>query len=136
MKSLRTSFVVLFAFIVCMLAATANAQTIDHKENTFYSEFYVMQVKSMRFRITYHYPMSDRVKVRILDGTGNTLFVESALVHKKYEKNFDLGIFKDGKYTFELTDGAREYFQSFDISTRTERTVTFNDKRSIEVTGF
>lgn len=85
--------------------------------------------------MTYHFPFSDRIKIRVLDAEGKILFAESPLVYKKYQKKFDLSIFHDGRYTFELRDAARLYKQSFSVATITSRTVVFKGQRE-EAPGF
>lgn len=126
MKNVFTVIVSVASFFVLIsLTSKVQAQeTAENKEAGFYSDFYVMQVKPMMFKMTYNYPVTDRVRVRIFDGNKNLLFGENALVYKKYHKIFDLSIFNDGQYTFELLDGEKEYKQSFNITTRTTRTVT------------
>ena len=126
MKNVFTVIGLIFSFlIVISLSSEVYAQeTAKNEEVAFYSDFYVMQIKPMMFKITYNYPMTDRVRVRIFDGNKNMIFGENALVYKKYHKIFDLSIFNDGQYTFELLDGEKEFKQSFNITTRTTRTVT------------
>jgi len=132
MKNAFTAFALLI--ILLLLSALPNtvfAQGVSEKRDAaFYSDFYVMQVKPMTFQLTYNWPLTDRVLVRIKDGNRNLLFTEKVLVYKKYEKIFDLSTFVDGRYTFELFDGEKEFNQSFEITTITEREVTARNIRS------
>ena len=75
----------------------------------------------MQFEMSYKYPKTDRVLVRIKDEEKNILFAEKTLVYKKYHKYFDLSTVKDGIYTFELTDGEHKFTQSFTVATKTLR---------------
>ena len=138
MKSFFYSLLTAMCLLVTVsIMSEAKAQeVVKTKDPDFYSHFYVMQIKPMQFKITYHYPNMDRVRVRIIDGHGDVLFIEKALVYKKYQKLFDLSNFNDGQYTFELIDGAQEFRQSFDITTKTTRIVTAENNKSIIVAGF
>ncbi|GGM78899.1 hypothetical protein GCM10010967_08270 [Dyadobacter beijingensis] len=120
MKILYT-FLILFFFG----ALSAHAQTVNNAEHdAYFADFYVMQVKPMQFELSYKYPKTDRVLVRIRDEEQNVIFVEKTLVYKRYHKNFDLTIMRDGKYTFELTDGEEKFVQSFVVATKTQRVAT------------
>jgi len=132
MKSCSTKFLSLYFFLIILAVGTqASAQiSPDKKDDAFYSDFYVMQVRPMKFQLTYNWPATDRVLVRISDGNRNLLFVEKVLVYKKYEKLFDLSTFMDGQYTFELLDGERSFTHKFDITTVTKREVV---ARNVEV---
>ena len=138
MKNFFSSLLTLFAFLILnSLSSCVYAQSLpDKQDSAFYSDFYVMQVEPMRFEMTYHYPVSDRVRVRILDSGKNVLFAETALVYKKYQKNFDMSGFNDGQYTFELIDAERKFNQSFEVLTRTIRTVTVSSREPIVVASF
>ena len=138
---MRSFFQILFAAVSLLTAVSsfsdAKAQEVTEKnELDFYSHFYVMQIRPMKFKMTYHYPEKDRVLVRILDEKGNVIFIEKTLVYKKYEKLFDLSTFNDGHYTFELTDGEKEFKQVFSVITKTTRIVTAENNKSIVVAGF
>ncbi|MCF2442473.1 hypothetical protein L0657_00795 [Dyadobacter sp. CY345] len=126
MKNYSIKFLWLFCLLILsVLSKRASAQSItEKKEAAFYSDFYVMQVKPMKFQLTYNWPATDRVLIRISDGNRNLLFTEKVLVYKKYEKLFDLSTFIDGQYTFELWDGEKKFVQSFNITTVTKREAT------------
>lgn len=120
MKILSASLVLFF-----LCAAGASAQSVKHAEHdAYFADFYVMQVKPMQFEVSYKYPKTDRVLVRIKDEGQNVIFVEKTLVYKRYQKNFDLSIMKDGQYTFELIDGNEKFVQSFVVATKTQRMAT------------
>jgi len=138
MKNFFSSLFILFLFLILLsISSGVSAQSLsDKRESAFYSDFYVMQVKPMQFEITYHYPASDRVRIRILDASKNVLFAETSLVYKKYQKNFDMSGFNDSQYTFELTDAERKFNQSFVVLTRTIRTVTIENREAIVVASF
>jgi hypothetical protein len=138
---MKSFFYTLLATASLLLAVSSiskvKAQEVSEKnDSSFYSHFYVMQTKPMQFKMTYHYPNMDRVRVRIFDGKGDILFNEKALVYKKYEKLFDLSFFNDGQYTFELMDGEQAFKQSFNVITKTTRIVTAENHKSIIVAGF
>lgn len=125
MKNVFTSFTLLVIIFLCFSVSETFAQEMTQKnDEAFYSDFYVMQVKPMKFKVSYSWPMSDRVEIRILDGAKKLIFHELVLVYKKYHKIFDLSIFADGQYTFELFDGDKKFNQSFDVTTVTTRTAT------------
>ncbi len=133
----RINFMLLVIGLGLVASDHAMAQRFtDKKETAFYSDFYVMQVKPMQFEVTYNDAFSERLRIRIIDAEGRVLFVENSLVHKQYRKIFDLSIFNDGRYTFELHDAARQYHQSFSIATMTVRTVTIKGAEDIVVAGF
>jgi hypothetical protein len=118
---------ILYAFATAFLLGTlgARAQTVKHAEHdAYFADFYVMQVKPMQFELSYKYPKTDRVLVRIKDEEQNVIFVEKTLIYKRYHKNFDLSVMKDGKYTFELTDGNEKFVQTFVVATTTQRMAT------------
>ena len=124
-NSFTVSTLIIFLCLSSVLNSKVFAQAHAQKSDAaFYSDFYVMQVRPMTFQITYNWPVTDRVLIRIKDGDRNLLFTEKVLVYKKYEKLFDLSTFRDGQYTFELFDGEKEFNQSFEITTITEREVT------------
>ena len=138
MKNVFTTSVLLIIFFM-LLSSAVSAQekmTTEKHETAFYSDFYVMQVKPMQFQITYHFPVNDRVRLRILDANRNILFGENAMVYKKYEKHFDLSVFADGKYTFELVDGKDTFVHSISVLTKTTRTVTVKNDKAVIVGGF
>ncbi|MGX5852893.1 hypothetical protein ACWKW6_04590 [Dyadobacter jiangsuensis] len=118
---------IFYTFVLVFLcsAFAARAQTVTNAEpDAYFADFYVMQVKPMQFELSYKYPKADRVLVRIKDEEQNVIFVEKTLVYKRYHKNFDLSVMKDGKYTFELTDGNEKFVQTFVVATRTQRMAT------------
>lgn len=120
MKTLYT-----FAFFFLFGAFGTCAQTVKNAEpDAYFADFYVMQVKPMQFELSYKYPKTDHVLVRIKDEEQNIIFAEKTLVYKRYHKNFDLSVMKDGKYTFELTDGNEKFVQSFVVATKTQRMAT------------
>ncbi|GLU53006.1 hypothetical protein Dfri01_24670 [Dyadobacter frigoris] len=90
----------------------------------------------MKFKISYSWPETDRVLVRISDGNNNLIFTETALVYKKYQKLFDLSSFMDGQYTFELFDGEKRFRQSFDISTKTTRVAVAPNTKALFIADF
>jgi hypothetical protein len=111
-----------FALFAC---ASANAQTVQKNDTqAYFSDFFIIQVKPMQFEVSYKYPKTDRVLVRIKDEEKNILFAEKTLVYKKYHKYFDLSTMKDGIYTFELTDGEHKFSQSFTVATKKLRVAT------------
>ena len=132
MKNISSKFLSLFCFLsFFFFCPVAFAQISDQRNDAaFYSDFYVMQVRPMKFQLTYNWPATDRVLVRISDHNRNLLFIEKVLVYKKYEKLFDLSTFLDGQYTFELLDGERSFTHKFDITTVTKREVV---ARNVEV---
>jgi len=73
MKSCSTKFLSLYFFLIILAVGTqASAQiSPDKKDDAFYSDFYVMQVRPMKFQLTYNWPATDRVLVRISDGNRN-----------------------------------------------------------------
>ena len=87
----------------------------------------IAQVKPMQFRVSYINPVSKNVVVRILDADKNVLFSENKQVESKYLKYFDLSTLNDGVYTFEILDGKDKALQSFDVLTKTSRTVSYNN---------
>ncbi|MEO6288142.1 MAG: hypothetical protein ABIN80_06935 [Dyadobacter sp.] len=114
--------ILFFAWIAC---AGANAQTVQKNDTqAYFSDFFIIEVKPMQFEVSYKYPKTDRVLVRIKDEEKNILFAEKTLVYKKYHKYFDLSTMKDGIYTFELTDGEHKFSQSFTVATKTLRVAT------------
>lgn len=122
MKNLRYTLVKILCSVFFLAACfDGKAQNTAGAHEAFFSEFYVMQVKPMEFLLTYHYPITDRVLVRIKDVENNVLFVEKTLVYKQYRKSFDLSSLKDGSYTFELRDGEETFVKSFDVATKTRR---------------
>ena len=137
MKNTSVKFLPLFCILTLSIYSNiASAQNSDQKKDAaFYSDFYVMQVRPMKFQLTYNWPATDRVLVRISDGNRNLLFVEKVLVYKKYEKLFDLSTFLDGQYTFELWDGERSFSHTFDITTVTEREVTARNAETSPSSG-
>lgn len=138
MKNFLTSFILTASFYLFgSLGSALYAQTVtEKKETAFYSDFYVMQVRPMKFKLSYNYPITDRVQVRILDVNKNIIFGEQTLVYKKYEKLFDLSVFADGQYTFELFDGDEKFIHKISIETKTTRIVTALNKQSVIVAGF
>ena len=141
MKDFSNIFLTIIClFLLVTTLSPAQAQTIKQEEEAaFYSDFYVMQIKPMKFRITYNFPASDKIQLRILDASGNILFGERVLVYKKYTKLFDLSTFRDGDYTFQLTDGKRELRHSINVVTRSTRTVSMKPgqgEKDIIVAGF
>jgi hypothetical protein len=138
MKNFTTLTALLFSFfaLLCYSSDSLAQQSETKHHEAFYSEFYVMEVKSMQFKMTYNTPVFDRVTVRIFDAARNILFVEKSLVYKKYQKYFDLTGFNDGQYTFELTDGNDKFVQSFDVVTTTIRTAIAQNNSSVTVKGF
>ncbi|WP_221394091.1 hypothetical protein [Dyadobacter sp. NIV53] len=138
MKSVYTLFFLLSIFFsLSTKKASAQEQIITEKhESAFYSDFYVMEVKPMEFKITYNFPVNERVRVRILDANRNILFGENAMVYKKYQKHFDLSAFLDGQYTFELADGMKTFTHSINVLTKTTRVVTSQNDEITVVTGF
>jgi hypothetical protein len=84
----------------------------------------VLQVKPLQFRVVYAEPQSKSVLVRILDLDRNILFSENKKVEDNYLKFFDLSTLLDGTYTFELIDGKDKVSQTFDISTKTNRSAS------------
>lgn len=138
MKNVFTASVLFISFFM-LFTATVHAQekiTTKKHEIAFYSDFYVMQVKPMQFQITYHFPVNDRVRLRILDANRNILFGENAMVYKKYEKHFDLSVFADGQYTFELVDGSETFVHSINVLTKTTRKMTAKNDQTVIVAGF
>ena len=138
---MKNVFIVSMLFIsfFVLSVSTVIAQKkipVEKHETAFYSNFYVMQVKPMQFKITYNFPVRDRVQVRILDVNRNILFGENTLVYKKYEKYFDLSVFADGQYTFELVDGEEKFSHSISVLTKTTRMVTAKNDQIIIVAGF
>ena len=128
----KLSFTLLFTVIGVGFSKKCEAQTLPEQlDSGFYSNFYVILVKPMQFEMTYHYPFSDRLRIRVLDAEGRVLFTETPMVYRKYQKKFDLSIFHDGRYTFELRDAARRYEQSFSVATTTSRTVVFKGQREV-----
>ena len=122
MKNRRYTFLTILCSAFCLFPFfEGKAQNTCGAPESFFSEFYVMQVKPMEFLLTYHYPITDRVLVRIKDVANNVLFVEKTLVYKQYRKSFDLSSLKDGSYTFELRDGDETFVKSFDVATKTRR---------------
>lgn len=114
-----------FALVFLFCAFNASAQTVKNAEHdAYFADFYVMQVKPMQFELSYKYPKTDRVLVRIRDEEENIVFAEKTLIYKRYHKNFDLSVMKDGKYTFELTDGNERFVQTFVVATKTQRMAT------------
>jgi hypothetical protein len=112
-------------FLTLIACAAANAQTVQKNDTeAYFSDFFIIQVKPMQFEMSYKYPKTDRVLVRIKDEEKNILFVEKTLVYKKYHKCFDLSTMKDGIYTFELTDGEQTFTQSLTVATKTLRMAT------------
>jgi len=138
MKTVFTGLILIIGLLTATtFVSEVHGQAITQKtETSFYSDFYVMQVNPMLFKITYNYPVKDRVQMRILDGKKNAIFNEKALVYKKYQKIFDLSNFNDGKYTFELTDGDEVFYHSIYVETKTTRTVTAQNKQESIVAGF
>ena len=138
MKNVFTGFIFISIFlIVSSWSSRAHGQTFtEKKETSFYSDFYVLQVDPMLFKITYRYPVKDRVQMRILDEKKNVIFTEVALVYKKYQKIFDLSNFNDGQYTFELNDGEEKFKHSIHVETKTTRTVTAVNNHGPIVVGF
>ena len=138
---MKNVFIVSMLFIsfFVLSVSTVIAQKkipVEKHETAFYSNFYVMQVKPMQFKIIYNFPVKDRVQVRILDVNRNILFGENTLVYKKYEKYFDLSVFADGQYTFELVDGEEKFSHSISVLTKTTRMVTAKNDQIIIVAGF
>lgn len=129
MKSVLKPFLITF-IAASLFSACAQAQHVSRHTEEFFSEFYVVQVKPMEFLLTYHFPQTDRVLVRIKDGEKNILFAEKTLVYKKYKKFFDLSSMKDGNFTFELTDGETTYSRSFAVVTETKRIATIQKNES------
>ncbi|MCF0058971.1 hypothetical protein [Dyadobacter sp. CY356] len=117
--------------IFSALSEARSQDTILKSDIAFYSDFYVMQVRPMKFKISYSWPDTDRVSVRISDGNNNVIFTEQVLVYKKYQKLFDLSSFIDGQYTFELFDGEKRFKQSFDITTKTTRIAVASNTKAL-----
>ncbi|WP_342088850.1 hypothetical protein [Dyadobacter sp. OTU695] len=118
---------ILYSFVLIFLfgAFNASAQKVNNTgHDAYFADFYVMQVKPMQFELSYKYPKTDRVLVRIKDEKENIIFAEKTLVYKRYHKNFDLSVMKDGQYTFELTDGNEKFVQTFVVATKTQRMAT------------
>jgi hypothetical protein len=113
-----------FLILVFVSFAASAQQTQKHEKDAYFSDFYIIQAKPMQFEMSYKYPKTDRVLVRIKDEEQNILFAEKTLVYKKYHKYFDLSTMKDGIYTFELTDGEHKFVQSFTVATKTLRMAT------------
>lgn len=135
MKTFFTSLA-LFAgsFLLLTTGSDAHAQDISEKSTSaFYSDFYVMQVRPMKFKLAYNWPLTDRISVKIMDDKRTLLFTETVLVYKKYEKLFDMSIFADGVYIFELYDGEKKFSHSFDITTKTTRIAVNNSGQKTEI---
>ncbi|WP_159472172.1 hypothetical protein [Dyadobacter sp. 3J3] len=125
--------------LILMIVALSEAHSQDKfpkSDIAFYSDFYVMQVRPMKFKVSYSWPETDRVLVKISDGNNNLIFTETVLVYKKYQKLFDLSSFMDGQYTFELFDGEKRFRQSFDISTKTTRVAVASKTKAMFIADF
>jgi len=138
MKNIFSCLRAVSCLILSLSAATeAHSQaTFKKSDIAFYADFYVMQVRPMKFKISYNWPETDRVLVRITDAHKNLIFTEKVLVYKKYEKLFDLSSFMDGQYTFELFDGEKRFSQSFDITTKTTREVIASNTKTLLIADF
>jgi hypothetical protein len=118
----------LTGLLVSAITAPVQAQvsnTLSKFTASVTSKLHVAQVKPMQFRVSYPTPQSKHVSLRILDIDKNILFSESKRLETHYLKHFDLSTLIDGTYTFELTDGKEKFSQSFDVSTKTSRVVSF-----------
>lgn len=103
--------------------ASANGNNVETPVSAA-KKLSVLQVKPLQFRVVYAEPQSKSVLVRILDLDRNVLFSENKKVEDNYLKFFDLSTLLDGTYTFELIDGKEKVSQSFDISTKTNRSAS------------
>lgn len=125
-----------FILILIALSEAHSQNKFPKSDIDFYSDFYVMQVRPMKFKMSYSWPDTDRVLVRISDGNNNQIFTETVLVYKKYQKLFDLSSFMDGQYKFELFDGEKRFSQSFDITTKTTRVAVAAKTKALFIADF